>query len=149
MVSARRFLTDSSVNTLTANYVNLAPDVVRGRVTRPGEVDRYSFTLDAERLIRFDGLNDTANLIMRLTGPRGTVFEGELYLLDGRVSSAPLLLPAGDYQIELYGRGDTTGWYNFRMVDFAAATMVGFGEAVYRHSAYRQTFGGLRFQRGC
>ena len=86
---------------------------VNGSVDSAGEVDHFSFHLDNVARLSFDSLTENGNLHWNLVGPAGAVVNGASFRgfsgSDGNY--APLDLGAGDYRVDVYGSGDTTGAY--------------------------------------
>ena len=105
---------------------------VNGSVDSAGEVDHFSFHLDNVARLSFDSLTENGNLHWNLVGPAGAVVNGASFRgfsgSDGNY--APLDLGAGDYRVDVYGSGDTTGAYDMRLLDLARATPIALDSVV-------------------
>ncbi len=123
---------DASSSGNDATLVRLNTGGITGRIATAGEIDRYTFTLASDALIYFDSLTYNGSLSATLTGPRGQEFSRDLAHMDAsQVSGSPVLaLPAGTYTLAIAGSGDTTDFYNLRLVDLADATPLTLGDTV-------------------
>lgn len=103
-----------------------APTTTNGQISEPGERDRFSFRLDAERSFYFDALTQDTQLQWSLSGPRGTVVERRGFNNSDsiRISASNVLLPLvpGDYTLTVQAGAGETPAYGFRWVDLAEAT---------------------------
>ena len=121
---------DVGPNSLDAAYVSLVSDGVTGEIENAGEVRTYLFSLTEEAQLIVDSQTYNTSLLMRLTGNQGTIFDRSFNQLDSAdLNSGAYRLEAGDYRIEVYGSGSTTGAYNFRLLDLATADALTLGEA--------------------
>ena len=102
-----------------------------GQISVVGEVDTYEFSVETPTAIFFDGLPSDPNIMARLYAPDGTtfIFETARTENDSAVDHwfygyyRPYqLTQTGDYKLEVYGNGQATGDYNFKLVDLAAAS---------------------------
>ncbi|MHC5538377.1 beta strand repeat-containing protein, partial [Singulisphaera rosea] len=94
---------------------------VIGDLANPGQVNNYTFTLDTPTHLWFDSRTTDGELLWTLKGSQGTVVNGTS-LPSGDVNVG--LLPAGNYTLTVIGLGDSTGSYNFNLIDFAKATAI-------------------------
>ncbi|HEY6816092.1 MAG TPA: CARDB domain-containing protein, partial [Croceibacterium sp.] len=102
---------------------------VLGRVPGPGGTYSYTFTLATDRQLVFDALIAEPGARWSLSGPRGKVVDARsLGASDGSAGSPLLDLVAGSYRLDLFGDGDFTGNYAFRLLDPAAGTVLTPGE---------------------
>src|SRR5262249_49915073 len=102
-------------------------DPVSGDISAPGEVDRYTFTLDTARVLAFDALSGFDNgggLNWSLRGPDGTEVQGATFSFsdDPFGQIPPLRLDAGSYVLTVTSAGVIS--YSFRLLDLAAATPI-------------------------
>ena len=97
---------------------------VSGSVDSAGEVDHFSFHLDAAARLSFDSLTENGNLRWNLSGPSGAVVSNAYFraLSSTDGNYAPLDLGPGDYRVDVSGAGDATGAYDMRLLDLARAT---------------------------
>lgn len=120
---------DASANAAVATLrdrVGALPDAVVGAIARPGQVDRYTFSLAERRQFYFDVLTDTPGVAWTLSSPTyGTVVSGRGLQSSDAIDGYPLLdLGPGDWTLTLDGNGDTTAVYAFRLVDRATAAVL-------------------------
>ena len=99
---------------------------VSGSVDSAGEVDHFTFHLDAAARLSFDSLTENGNLRWNLSGPAGAVVSNAYFraLSSTDGNYAPLDLGPGDYRVDVSGAGDTTGAYDMRLLDLARATPI-------------------------
>ncbi|MFA7602290.1 MAG: LamG domain-containing protein, partial [Novosphingobium sp.] len=106
---------------------------VNGTIARPGDVQRYRFTIAQETVIAFDSFTNNTGLTWRLTGPgwnqMATLRASDSY---EQANRPPLLLAPGEYELLIDGTLANTGDYAFRLLDLrAAATLLpGTGQTV-------------------
>ncbi|MCX7197539.1 MAG: LamG domain-containing protein, partial [Proteobacteria bacterium] len=95
---------------------------VDGRIDVPGEVDRYTFTLNSDVRLVFDSLTNDSQIQWSLDGPLGSVV-GPTALNGSDASDrsgAPAVpLSAGTYTLNVDGVGDRTGDYAFRLLNLS------------------------------
>lgn len=105
---------------------------VSGSIDSAGEVDRFTFHLDAPAVIAVDGLTDNSNLNWSLSGPSGTLVSQQGFQSQASYNGnyGPQRLQAGDYQIAVQGNGDTTGAYNMRLLDLARSSAISLDTSV-------------------
>jgi RHS repeat-associated protein len=106
---------------------------VNATLAVPGELDHYNFNLAGNTQLYFDSLTDNVNFQWSLTGPSGTVINSRVFSSsDGRFgpSNPVLVVPAGAYTLTVFGTGQTTGIYSFRLSDLTTATPFTPGTAV-------------------
>ena len=95
---------------------------VTGVLDGPGEQDRYTFDLPIESRLYFDSQTNSGSIRWTLTGPAGThVSDRALSNSDANDGFTLLTLPAGAYTLSVRADGDTTGGYQFRLLDLGAA----------------------------
>jgi hypothetical protein len=122
---------DISPNAGTATIQRLNAHGVTGQITSPGQQAIYTFTLAADRQLYFDALLADSNLYWTLSGPGGTIVSGRQFTSSDANRGSPLLsLAAGTYQLTINFGGAETGFYNFRLLDFSAATPITLGTPV-------------------
>jgi RHS repeat-associated protein len=122
-------ITDTDANTYTFNVqpnpITTTPivlgDVTSSTLAGAGELDRYTFTLNAPAQLYFDSLTNIGNINWTLTGPAGTAVLNRS-LSGSESSSPPLNLVAGDYTLSIDANLDATGAYAFRASTLSAAT---------------------------
>ena len=108
------------------------------RIDGPGNTNSYTFTLAADRQLLFDALLSEPGVRWSLTGPRGKVVDAKLFTSSDASAGNPLLnLVAGAYRLDVFGDGDFTGDFAFRLLDPSGGAMLAPGE----------TFGGAARQR--
>lgn len=108
-------------------------DAVSGDISAPGEVDRYTFTLDSARVLAFDALSGFDNgggLGWSLTGPDGAEVPRATFSFsdDPFGQIPPFNLDAGSYVLRVTSAGTIS--YSFRLLDLAAATPIDVGATV-------------------
>jgi hypothetical protein len=106
---------------------------VSGAVTQAGQQNSYTFTLANASQLYFDSLTNDSSLYWNLYGPRGGVVSSRSFTSsDGiNISSDPVLsLAAGSYTLSVFGSGDHTASYSFRLSDLATATPIAPGTVV-------------------
>jgi hypothetical protein len=97
------------------------PGAVVGQIDHPGQVDRFTFTLEQAQRLYFDALFN-APLLWTLTGPQGAVVSQRDLRSSDSIEGFPVLdLPAGQYTLEIDATGDDIGPYAFRLLDAAGA----------------------------
>lgn len=101
--------------------------LVQGAIEVPGEVDQYSFHVDAPANLYVDSLTNNSQIAWSLNGPRGPEVNQQAFSSGDRLLG---LLPTGDYILAVDGSGDATGSYAFRLVDLDSATSVTLGTPV-------------------
>ena len=102
---------------------------VSGTIATAGAIERYQFTLAQATTALFDSLTNNSNFNWTLTGPNGTVVAGRSFGSSDTVdlgSSPALRLAAGTYTLSVSGSSGTTGAFNFKLDDLAAATALTF-----------------------
>src|ERR1041385_5495982 len=112
---------------------SLQSGFVSGNIAIPGEVDRYSFTLDSDAKFYFDARSGSSSINWSLGGPAGTVVSARSFAgSDGLdLSGDPVLnLVSGDYVLTVDALNDVTGDYSFCLADLANATLITPGTAV-------------------
>jgi ELWxxDGT repeat protein len=98
---------------------------VNGTIATAGQQNDYTFNLAADAKLYFDALTNNSNLEWSLDGPAGLVVNNRFFnSSDGlSIGGNPLInAPAGAYTLSVFGSGDATGAYTFRLLDSAAAT---------------------------
>ncbi|OZA70316.1 MAG: hypothetical protein B7X78_02875, partial [Sphingomonadales bacterium 39-62-4] len=116
-----------------AQLRNLNPQGVSGRIEQPGETQTYRFSLAERTYALFDSLTNNSGLVWSLTGPEGTQVANRRFdQSDSRDFGAnpALRLEPGDYELMVDGTGDATGYFNFRLLDLAAAQPLPLGTEV-------------------
>ncbi|MEH2565659.1 CARDB domain-containing protein [Bradyrhizobium sp. AZCC 2289] len=106
---------------------------IQGSIAVPGETDRYTFTLSQEKQILFDSETPNSSLNWSLAGPQGNVVSNRSFTASDLVDASnvvPLDLVSGNYTLSVKGLADTTGNYQFRLLDLANATTIVPGTAV-------------------
>lgn len=102
---------------------------VNGTLSTPGDYDTFTFSLASDSSLYFDAQTGDPNLFYSLTGPAQTItryFDSADYYLD-----TPILnLPAGDYSLRIDRSGDSTGPYQFRLLNTNTASNLSFGSQV-------------------
>jgi small nuclear ribonucleoprotein (snRNP)-like protein/putative NADH-flavin reductase len=99
---------------------------VAGTIDETGKQDHYTFTLAAATRLVFDSLTNNSNINWSLVGPAGLFVDQRAFTnSDSFDNGYPLVsLPAGNYTLTVDGVGDTTGAYQFRLLDLASATAI-------------------------
>lgn len=106
-------------------------DIVEGTIAKTGDVQRYQFTVDTQKLVIFDSYSPSVYLEWALNGPK-TSLGNRFYYSDSyeQQNRTPMLLEPGDYELVVRGSqqvetgGGTLGDYKFRLLDAAAGTML-------------------------
>lgn len=101
--------------------------LVADRITTPGQVRRYPFTLNQTRRIAFDVLN-SSEALWNLSGPTGSI-NGARFWSD---SWAIHTLPAGNYVITVRANGLDTPEFAFRLLDLGTGEQFNLGDTVSR-----------------
>ncbi|MEZ6035824.1 MAG: hypothetical protein R3C17_22215 [Planctomycetaceae bacterium] len=87
-------------------------------IGKSGDVDEFTFTLNAPTRLYLDALTTNGNVIYSLQGPAGLAVSGQ-YL---QYSSPVLDLIGGEYKLEFQSIDDSTGGYSFRLLDLTNST---------------------------
>jgi len=106
---------------------------IAGALDVPGEVDVYTFHLDADARLYFDSVTNNASLNWSLAGPAGTLVSARPLSQSDAIDLTvnPVLnLAAGDYTLTVDALADVTGAYEFRLHDLAGAIPLTPGVAV-------------------
>jgi hypothetical protein len=103
---------------------------VQGILDGGGDVDTFTFTLATAKSVFFDSLTNSY-WTWTLTGPAGTYVNNR----DGRFSDSAdndsrLVLPAGNYQLQIVSQSTDPTGYAFRLLDASTATSIAFGDTV-------------------
>ena len=104
---------------------------MEGTIAKTGDVQRYQFTVDTQKLVIFDSYSPSVYLEWALNGPK-TSLGNRFYYSDSyeQQNRTPMLLEPGDYELVVRGSqqvetgGGTLGDYKFRLLDAAAGTML-------------------------
>ncbi len=136
----RRLLADTALTNhihfeTLENRLLLSADIlpIQGSIDLPGEQDRFVFTLTDEKRVYFDSQTASSAFRWSLDGPGGAEVANRPFdQSDGwRDSGDPVLkLAPGDYTLTVDGSGDTTGDYQFRLLNIDDAEQVTVGDAV-------------------
>ncbi len=107
-------------------------DVVSGAIGVPGQVQRYTFSLEAAARLYFDARTNNSNIRWSLAGPSGDVVNNRSFTSsDGVTVSDPLVrVGPGNHVLSVFGNGDAVGGYQFRMLDLGAAPVAAIGSPV-------------------
>lgn len=111
-------------------------NLVNGSISSPGQHQLYTFTLGSAARLYFDALTNTSILRWSLDGPAGNIVNARSFNgSDAQGIGNPVLsMPAGAYTLTVFGPGASTGPYQFRLSDIAAATPLTPGTPVSRNS---------------
>ncbi|HUS33922.1 MAG TPA: CARDB domain-containing protein [Verrucomicrobiae bacterium] len=106
--------------------------LVSDTLDTPGEQHQYSFSLTSTTRLYFDSLVNTGQLRWTLNGPGGTVINNRGFnQTDAQSNGQPLFsLSPGPYTLTVFGSGENTGAYSFRLVDTASAPDLTLGSLV-------------------
>jgi RHS repeat-associated protein len=100
-------------------------NLVNASLESPGELDHYTFTLPANALVYFDALTNNSALEWSLSGPGGAAVNNLAFTSsDGQSTGSgnPVrALPAGSYTLTIFGTGQATGAYAFRLSNLTSA----------------------------
>ncbi len=111
-----------------------APTTTNGQISEPGERDRFSFRVDAERTFYFDALTEDTRLQWSLSGPRGTLVDRRGFNNSDsiRIDASNVLLPLvpGDYTLTVQAGSGETPAYAFRWVDLTETTPLTLGTTI-------------------
>jgi len=102
---------------------------VNGTLSTPGDYDTFTFNLATDSSLYFDAQTGDPHLFYSLTGPAGTItryFDSGDYHLDTPI----LKLPAGNYSLKIDRTVDSTGPYQFRLLNTNTASNLPFGSQV-------------------
>ena len=90
-----------------------------------GQRDTHTFTLTEAKRVYFDVLTNNTSLYWTLTGPLGAVVSGRNFGNTDAANGRSIMdLAPGDYSVTVYGAGETTGSYAFRLLDLAVGTQI-------------------------
>ena len=106
---------------------------IHGAIDVPGEINRYSFTLKDAKQLYFDAETNNSSLNWSLDGPKGAEVVNRSFTTSdsANLGGSPLLsLAPGDYHLSVSASNDTTGAYDFRLLDAANATTITPGQPV-------------------
>jgi len=119
--------TDSSPAGNNGTVERLNANGITGRISQPGQVDSYTFSVGTETRVVMDWLTPNSSLRWSLASAFGDIVTNRSYTntdsadVGGDLS---FLLTPGTYTIRVNATGDSVGWYNFRLLDLATATPV-------------------------
>ncbi|MBM3521553.1 MAG: hypothetical protein FJX57_01235, partial [Alphaproteobacteria bacterium] len=107
--------------------------LVYGRITAPGEVDRFTFTLATGTYLYLDSFVGIDRLTARITGPDGLVVDRNLrnpesFEFGG--GNPAFFAPAGNYTITIDHLDNTSAAYYFRLLDLSKATALTLGTPI-------------------
>ncbi len=102
--------------------------LVSDSIAAAGEVDNYVFTISSATTVYFDSQTNNS-MLWSLFGPQGTFVNNRAFTSSdggqfGGGNAVITLAVPGTYQLRVQGSGSTTGSYNFRLWDIAAATAI-------------------------
>jgi hypothetical protein len=127
-----RTLADSSGGGASGRIERVSEHVgglVTGRLSEPGQTQRYTFTLTEDKQLYFDSFTRRSDLRWTLKGPATSVGDS-FYYGDSSNNYNLLTLSAGSYEIVVDGDGAATGDFMFRLVDVAGARGIDVGTIV-------------------
>lgn len=104
-----------------------------GNISVPGERDVYTFQLNESRRLQFDALSQANPLRWRLAREDGTTLVNRAF--DSDISfggNNTLNLVPGSYTLSIDPGDDTTGTYEFRLLDLATAESIDPGTTIAR-----------------
>ncbi len=107
-------------------------DLVAGRISVPGQQDRYTFTLGADTRLYFDAVHPARyDVKWSLVGPNGTIVSNRnFYDSDSYWANPALDLMAGDYVLTVDADAALTSDYAFRLLSGAGAQSIALNEVV-------------------
>lgn len=106
-------------------------DVMSGDLLIPGASDSYSFTLTSKTQLYFDALSADPNLFWSLSGPAGTISD-DFYTSNWAFTTNPVhVVPAGDYTLTISRSKDSTGPYQFKLLNLADAPVIDAGVPIF------------------
>lgn len=115
----------ATLPTRTTTPLNLDA-VINGSITKPGEVDVYTFTATVGQRLYFDGRDGSAGQNAVLLGPSGFRFFNSVS--DTAFDADPFAITeSGSYRLEIGGEVKT-GNYQFRLLDVANAPVLPLGQ---------------------
>ncbi|MCP5367599.1 MAG: LEPR-XLL domain-containing protein, partial [Hyphomicrobiales bacterium] len=126
-------VTDQGPNGLAAPVISEYADlggVITGRFDFPGQLDRYSFTLDQDTLLYLDSLTDNNAVTVSIAGPEGFSLSRNLRALDSGEfgnDNPTFWAPAGDYILTLDVGGAATYGYALRILDLLGGQSLAYG----------------------
>ena len=102
---------------------------VSSNISEAGEEDIYTFSGTAGQSLYYDGISGDSAIDTRLISPSGEqVFS---FFTNTSSDRQPVtLLETGTYQLIVDGSGNTTGDYNFQLLDLANATELTFDTTI-------------------
>ncbi len=92
------------------------PEAGAGHIEEPGAQDIYTLTIDTERRILFDALDEDLSVNWMLIDEAGSVLFNVSGMWENNDPGTYTLAP-GIYTITIWGRGDETGAYRFQVTD--------------------------------
>ncbi len=113
--------------TLASLVPALAQPVTTGMVSVPGEVDEFLFDLSQPTLLHLDPQTNTDNLLWSVQGPFGAIGSGQYFSSGDAIGNTLLRLGTGPHRIRVYGQGDATNAYQFRLVPLPTGALLPVG----------------------
>ena len=100
-------------------------NTINGEISEAGEYDTYTFTASPGQKLWLDSLLPSSNIGAYLYSPTGKLVLNHYNLgADSDSSELLTLTEAGTYTLKVDANGDSTGAYQFRFLDSAAATPI-------------------------
>ena len=100
-------------------------NTVTGAIATPGQVQRHTFSVASAARLYFDSLTNQSEIRWSLDGPIGNIIANRAFNASDGVSGYSVFeATPGDYTVTVFGNGDATGGYQFRILDFASATPI-------------------------
>ena len=118
------WIANTEVDTFTINVIPVEESrfeiqsgvEVNSSLTVPASRKIYTFELSERGLLLFDSTTNRFDLNATLRGPRGEEFTRRFDRLDNQTQSV-FEVPAGSYEVVVFGNGETTGDFAFTMLN--------------------------------
>ncbi|QNN24371.1 LEPR-XLL domain-containing protein [Planctomycetales bacterium ZRK34] len=118
-----------SVGTAPTNLASMSlGDTKLGTVGEVGERDIYTFTLTDDTRVLFDSFTDNPDIRWTLRNASGDLDDLDNLQFRSDDNNKVLELGAGDYELVVFGDGDSTGNYSFRLLDLSSASALTLGQ---------------------
>ena len=99
-------------------------NIVRGELSVPGEIDRFSFNLSTRTRLYFDSLTNLGTVRWTLEGPTRVHVDIRPFNQSDAGDGSILQLEAGYYRLDVDGFNESTNGYAFRLMNLDSARLL-------------------------
>jgi hypothetical protein len=121
--------------------VLLSAVTVSGDIRVAGEHDSFNYNFATPRRLYFDSMTNTNDIRWSLVGPSGTLVNNRPFAQSDSVDigNPVIFAPAGSYSLTVDGVAETTGAYQFRLLDLADTLPITFNAETFASLNTRNT----------